>query len=155
MSRNADRNQFLAYVAFVAWLAGGALSLSIARGQEPSPRNELPLATRPVDQEFHHQAESDCCSPDKAARGLIEKAEYEQAMQTLEKILLLDPDDEWAIPVRELIRERVFLKRGNGNRMEERPLANRVIQEQLDRILPELSFEGVTFGDVVEFLCAM
>jgi len=131
-----------------------------------------------------------------SAIDLTNHKRYREALNVVDQILDLDPEDDYAVGVRPLLedqynfqQQRIFMERRDleitqqFNRTQEEEIPyddilryptdwpgisqlrdqtvaaehgedkeDRAVQAQLDRALPELTFDGVGFSDVIDFL---
>jgi type II secretory pathway component GspD/PulD (secretin) len=131
-----------------------------------------------------------------SAMDLTNHKRYREALNVVDQILNLDPEDDYAVGVRPLLedqynfqQQRIYMERRDlelaqqFNRTQEEEIPyddilryptdwpgisqtrdqtvaaehgedkeDRAVQAQLDRSLPELTFDGVGFSDVVDFL---
>jgi tetratricopeptide (TPR) repeat protein len=96
------------------------------------------------------------------ARQLIDQRDYEEALKSIEQVLALDPDNDFAAGVRHLVEDRAVVAQARMYREQygrnTRPAtttpedaAQQAALAQLERKLPEAHFENIGFADTVDF----
>jgi general secretion pathway protein D len=130
------------------------------------------------------------------SRSAVNEGKYDEALGIIDQILILDPQNDYAVGVRALVEDRaLFLQQRkyhedferqitvqlNANEERKIPYSDILrfpdnwpdlsatrdesvrrergeesedadVQRQLDRVLPEVNFNQVAFGDVIDFL---
>jgi general secretion pathway protein D len=130
------------------------------------------------------------------SRSAVNEGKYEEALGIIDQILILDPQNDYAVGVRALVEDRaLFLQQRKYHEDFERQITVQLneneerkipysdilrfpdnwpdlsatrdesvrrergeesedadVQRQLDRVLPEVNFNQVAFGDVIDFL---
>jgi len=114
------------------------------------PTAALPPSTTPATSPATQPAEPEAAIHDLVAqaKSLTLNAKFPEAITVLDQILARDPHNDYARQLRPLLQERVQF--GRVRTKDER--AAQGLQDKLDRNLPELTFDAVGLGDVVDFL---
>lgn len=134
-------------------------SCTLTRAKDPAP------ASAPTEPAAATQPAATVPEMVESSRRLVSYGKYADGLALVDQILIRDPANDYAKGVRPLLADKVLAQKQHKsdsdwplsyNTVEERlaaePGTDRVVQAQLDRQLPELSFEGVGFSDVIDFL---
>ena len=141
MIRHGNGKRNLGWTILPACLAMAALPLSITRGQQSSSTAQRTPTTQPATS-ASSESKPTPESLQAEARWQMQLGNYTETLSKVQKILEIDPADKWANDVRLMVGDRANLQREN----------ERAMNARLDSVVPEINFDGVGFGDVMEFL---
>lgn len=91
----------------------------------------------------------------KQSRKLTDEQSYQQSLAVIDQILKLDPKNDYALGARPLVEDRMLIEQQRARLMPfpQRPklATTEEIVSALGKKLPEIKFDGVPLGDVVDF----
>lgn len=84
---------------------------------------------------------------DAEVRSLIAGGNFPAALALAERILTVDPDNQYAVHTRPWLRERVGFQDGTDAKVP----SDIAVQKQLDHVYPQLKFNAASLSDAVDF----
>ena len=143
VSESRSGSRLLGIVLMLA-IAGGLLTRARAQTAPAIPTGTAVATTQPTTQRARRpQSRPTVESMTKLAQRRIEQKDYTGAINSLEEIQRLDPENVYAQSVLPFVEEK------------QRTMPEDVIQNKLNRILPSVRFDSLGLSNAVDFLHAV